>query len=96
MTTDSMVERLAKVIAPQQFEGERFGQCGCEDCKKSRVAEREFTRAVARKYLQAMREPTDEMVNAAYKALAKYDMYDPDAWPVRRAHQAMIDEALKP
>ncbi len=50
--------------------------------------------AVARAAIEAMREPTLAMAQAAYRRADKIPKTEPPMWPW--AYQLMIEEALKP
>jgi hypothetical protein len=57
--------------------------------------ERAFWRYVARAAIEAMREPTEAMVGAAFDAVSHCDHWHIDHnGDYRRAHRAMIDAAL--
>lgn len=87
MSDESMVERVARAIwADQQAQGLRRGLT-YDDCATS-------LRHQARSAIQAMREPTPQMIKAAEKLWTFEGPYHCDAaaeevWP------AMIDAALK-
>lgn len=84
----SMIERVARAIDPCAWDVMTHDD-GCPDCR----AAREQARGRARAAIEAMREPTEEMVRMGMTAL-------PNSTPGR--HQktgwvwdAMIDAALK-
>lgn len=63
-------------------------------CRTHQEVDFSKARAYARTAIEAMREPTEWMVNGAYAALEVYDFSQSDACTVREAHRAMIDAAL--
>lgn len=75
-----MIERVARAIL-----GERFG--GAADWDRESETFRAACRAQARAAFAAMREPTDDMVDAGYNETMMRG--------ARLHWQAMIDEALK-
>lgn len=84
--TDSMIDRLARVIAPAAFSDGHSS-------KVTQAAELARARANARELLLAIRAPTDEMKEAGAK------LFDPEEGIGARAAEIvfhdMIDAALK-
>lgn len=76
--SETMIERVAKVLSPNSWESLNTS-CDTKAKKKRRVASLDY----AKRCIEAMREPTEEMLDAA--------MADEE-----KGHwQAMIDAALK-
>lgn len=86
-----MVERCARSIfdlfqRKDPTEGRTFEGCDPEV--------QETLREVASAAIEAMREPTKEMVERVWGALENYDFSAPDACSVTHAYRAAIDAAL--
>lgn len=76
-----MIERVARVLSPQSWEALNT-PCDTKAKKKRRESSLDY----ARRCVQAMREPTQEMLNIGVQA---------ELYGVKYTWQVMIDEALE-
>jgi hypothetical protein len=84
-----MIERVAKAIWDQE---RKQPDCGHRpDWEVLNVTAADAYRAKAKAAIEAMREPTDQMIDDGYEAGG----YTPDPSDVPAAFRAMIDAALK-
>lgn len=85
----SMVEKIARAMAYSIHAKDILGEDLPE--RQARLVERHYPKYVesARAALQALREPSEEMIAAAI-----YLESDPTAEAHRQIHRAMIDAAL--
>jgi hypothetical protein len=90
-----IIERLARVIHPGAFQqDERIQQMYCWPFEVERV--RSGARKTSRDILEALREPTDDMMIEAEVAVPSLRcLKDKPDSPSYLAWQAMIDAALK-
>lgn len=88
---ESMVERVARAICDGRWDAEHFNETANGEEPEE---QREYWRGIARAAIEAMREPTDAMVEAGFDAgddtVQGYsENADPqDTW------QSMIDAAI--
>lgn len=95
MTED--VERVARAafMASECRYRSAEGAARVFDCEwEADSGFRERWEVIARAAIAALREPSEAMVDAAYRALETYDIAAPGACTVRYAHHAIIDAAL--
>ncbi|RWG24586.1 hypothetical protein [Mesorhizobium sp.] len=85
----NMVERVAKAISRSiPLDGSRWhSQHGHDFPRQYSEREQNIIRGIARAAIEAMREPTDEMLAAGSRAIFHY-------WQANAAYRAMIDAAL--
>lgn len=87
---NEMIERVARVIAPEAFDRTAFDARADYFTKPGDFeAGQERARAKARAVIEAMREPTEAMMGALAHVAGCIHMPEP-GW------RAAIDEALKP